>query len=230
MSREVLVVKDEPSARYCPICKHGSEAFESYGVKNRPNAKCPQCGSKGRHRLVWLFLERRTNFFDRSPKRMLHVAPEKRFIERFSKMPQIDYLSADLDSPVAMIKLDLTNIQFEADSFDVIYCSHVLEHVPDDRRAMAELRRVLRPGGWALVVVPVFGEATYENFAITTPEERLRHFGQADHVRKYGRDIAVRLASAGFEVEEVRLQNELRRDDLERYALSGSPLYYCTKR
>lgn len=218
------------SDRYCPICEQTFDAFELYGVKKRPNARCPQCRSKGRHRLVWLFLKRRTNLFDGAPKRMLHIAPERRLVERFSRIPGVAYLSADLGSPLAMVKIDLTEIQLEDNRFDVIYCSHVLEHVPNDRKAMAELYRVLRPGGWALILVPVFGQTTFEDVSITEPEERLRHFGQEDHVRKYGRDIADRLASVGFAVEEIYLQKELNQEDVERYALSRSPLYYCTKR
>lgn len=221
--------KSPVTDRYCPICERAFDAFEPSGVKKRPDTLCPHCGSKKRHRLAWLFLKRRTNLFDGAPKRMLHVAPKNYFVKRFSRLPGVDYLSVDLESPLAMVRLDLTKISYEDGCFDLIYCSHVLEHIPDDRKAMAKLHRVLRPGGWALIQVPVFGETTYEDFSITTPEDRLRHFGQEDHVRKYGHDITERLRSAGFAVDEIYFQKELDREEVERYALSRLPLYYCTK-
>ena len=102
--------------------------------------------------------------------------------------------------PDAMLKVDLTDMQFHDDQLDVIICSHVLEHIPDDRMAMREMHRVLRPGGFLLVMVPTYGEHTYENWDITSPDERRQHFGQDDHVRRYGKDITVRLREAGFAV------------------------------
>ncbi len=160
---------------------------------------------------------------------MLHVAPEKRFMKRFKTVPGLDYLSADLYSELAMVKMDLTDIEWESNCFDVIFCSHVLEHIPDDKKAMSELYRVLKRGGWALFQVPIFGDKTYEDFSITSPEGRLLHFGQEDHVRKYGHDIIDRLRSAGFGAEEIYYQKEFSAKQAERYAFSKHPLLYCLK-
>lgn len=195
------VYKANPSARYCPVCETASEEFRRGGVgKGRLNAKCPNCGALERHRLLWMHLTHCVwpQLPDRK-KDVLHVAPEKFFIKNLKPRPDVNYLSGDLMMSDSMAKLDLTDIQFWDEQFDLVICSHVLEHIADDRKAMREMRRILRPGGFLLVMVPMFGETTYEDFSITSPEERRKHFGQEDHVRKYGRDIVDRLSESGFE-------------------------------
>jgi len=178
------------------------QPYGAEGVVKRPNARCPSCGSLERQRLIALYLERRTSFFT-DPLKVLHFAPEPAFHEKFKSLSNLDYISADLISSRAMVKVDITDIPYEEHSFDVILCSHVLEHVQDDRKAMQELYRVLKPGGWALLQIPIQSsrEKTYEDPSIVTPEERLKHFGQKDHVRIYGEDYKDRLASAGFTVK-----------------------------
>jgi SAM-dependent methyltransferase len=176
--------------------------------------------------MIWRFFEERTNLFEAPVKRMLHVAPEPELSRRFRESPFVDYLSIDIDMPAAMMHMDVTDLSLDDESFDVVYCSHVLEHIPDDRKAIAELFRVLKPGGWAILQVPVLREATEEDPTAVTPEERLRRFGQADHVRAYGPDYRDRLAQGGFDVTVDDFAQQLD----SRYAVDRTEqVYYCTK-
>jgi SAM-dependent methyltransferase len=184
-------------ARYCPCCKAHLRRFTPAGLIPRPEAKCPVCGSLERHRLIWLYLNRKTDLFDGQQKKMLHVAPESQLVRLFEKRDYIDYLSADLFAH-AMVKRDITEIHYPDNTFDVIYCSHVLEHVCDDRKAMGEFYRVLKPGVWAILQVPITADTTFEDPTVISPEERERLFGQNDHVRRYGPDYKDRLMEAGF--------------------------------
>ena len=141
------------------------------------------------------------------------------------------YLTADLFDPRVMVKMDITNIQYPDETFDVIYCSHVLEHVPDDKKAMCEFYRVLKSDGWAILLVPVTAKETFEDPAITDPAERLRLFGQKDHVRVYGPDYADRLAEAGFKVDISTPSDFLTAEQILRMGLSRATgeIYFCTK-
>jgi len=217
--------------RCCPICEHTSGGFLPFGVLARPNAECPWCGSLERHRLLWMFLQHRTDLFDGRTRSMLHVAPEAVLEARFRERVGEGYLTADLFDPRAMVRMDITDIERPDDSFDVIYCSHVLEHVSDDRKAMREMRRVLKPDGWAILLVPITDETTFEDPSITDPQERLRVFGQEDHVRRYGRDYPDRLREAGFEVEEIEARDFLDADQIERMAITpaAGEIYLCRK-
>ncbi len=184
----------------CPLCETEAEEFKPWGNPPRKNARCPGCGSAERHRAVWLYLTEQTDLFVGPRKRFLHVAPERVIQSKLRTAANIDYLSGDLQSPKADIKLDITDIDMPDASFDVIYCSHVLEHIPDDHKAMSELYRVLKPGGWAILLVPSNRKGlTIEDFGLS-PAERLRRYGQADHVRIYGRDYRDRLERAGWGV------------------------------
>ncbi len=163
---------------------------------------------------------------------MLHVAPETCLVDLFSNACGDGYLTADLLSDQVMQKMDVTNIPYPNDSFDSIVCSHVLEHVPDDRAVMREFYRVLRPGGWAILNFPITGEATFEDSTITSPEDRLRVFGQEDHVRIYGPDYLERLQEAGFCVEVVHAQDLLVESELVRQSMTNAArgeIYWCTK-
>lgn len=188
----------------------------------RPDARCPRCGALERHRTLWLFL--RDDFgVERLRGQMLHVAPEVVFERKFASLPSLDYVRGDLAPQRPGIRrLDVTAIDFPNDSFDLIVINHVLEHVPDDRRAIDELRRVLRPTGVAIMQHPrdETMAATYEDSSITAKADRRQHFGQADHVRVYGRDFFDRLRAGGFNVETHRYADYVSRRDRERFALA----------
>ena len=219
-------------SKYCCVCDSWSRFFLSHGPlsRRRKDVVCPICLSHRRHRLAWIYLNSCTNITDGSPKKLLHFAPETEFSKRFKKIPGIDYLSADLVSPHAMVKMDITDIDWPDSSFDIVYCSHVLEHVPEDRKAMSEMFRVVKPGGWALIQVPVWKDDTIEDPSITDPGERERLFGQSDHVRLYGLDIKNRLAAAGFDVEVVFAHQLIEPQNCERMGINpNEPIFHCRK-
>jgi SAM-dependent methyltransferase/MoaA/NifB/PqqE/SkfB family radical SAM enzyme len=216
---------------YCPCCNGNFPGFIAGGPNLRPNAYCPRCGSLERHRLLWLYLKERTNFFTDRLK-VLHIAPEKIYQDAFQALPNLDYVSADISSPLAMIMMDITDIPFDEKMFDVIICSHVLEHVPDDRKAMRELYRVLKPDGWGILQVPIDmnRDATFEDPTISDPAERQRLFGQDDHVRWYGRDYAERLKESGFNVSIEPFAREMAPDNVHRMGIiSTEDIYRCSK-
>jgi len=230
--KKVMQVAYRGDIFFCPVCEQSSRKFLQYGAENRTNAQCPHCRSLERHRLLWLYLEKRTNFFDNKPKKMLHVAPERCLENRFRRYLGDNYITADLQSPRAMVKMDITDIQYKNETFDIIYCSHVLEHVLDDRKAMQEFHRVLKSNGWAILLVPITAKKTFEDSSITEPAERLKAFGQTDHVRKYGPDYADRLREAGFIVRTSDFGEFDEHEQVELMGLSAASgtIYYCTKR
>jgi SAM-dependent methyltransferase len=211
-----------------PINGKNYRRFLPYGrLHSRANALSPATLSLERHRLMHLYLERKTDFFSASYK-VLHIAPEYCFLKRFKQQPNLEYITADLESPWADVKMDINAMPFEDNSFDVVFCNHVLEHIPDDVHAMREILRVLKPGGWALMQVPMNPDAdlTDEDISITDPRERERRFLQDDHFRLYGKDYADRLALAGFRVHIDRLIEELPDEEVKRFALmEGEWLY-----
>ncbi len=218
----------------CPVCSHRYGKFLPYGrnTSSRENALCPSCLSLERHRLMALYLKKKTNFFTADLK-VLHVAPEYCFIDRFEKMDNLDYITADIESPLAKVKMDIHDIPFPDNSFDVAFCNHVMEHVDDYIRAMSELYRVLKPGGWALIQSPqdMKFEKTYEDPTITDPLEREKHFLQNDHLRLFGRDYGRELEKGGFTVKEDRfVMDELSREEVMRYSLPSEEIvYFCSK-
>jgi SAM-dependent methyltransferase len=214
---------------YCPVCKNNVRRFLPFGTHRRAG-KCPICGSLPRHRADWVFLTTQTDLFDQRHKHMLHVAPEEFLSVRFRAIQNLDYLSGDLSSPKAMVQMDITDIRYPDDSFQVIYCSHVLEHVANDVKALAEFYRVLCPDGWALLQVPTSGERTFEDPSITTPEERTRHFGRWDHVRRCGTDYAERMTAAGFQTQVVRASELATLADCTRMAFQPNIVFFfCRK-
>jgi SAM-dependent methyltransferase len=217
--------------RFCPVCGKSSRRFKPGGVVPRDDAQCVHCGSLERHRLVWLFIQKKTNLLDGKSKKMLHVAPELCLEPRFRKHLGVNYLTADLLGPSAMVVMDITDIHYADQSFDVIYCSHVLEHVQDDRRAMREFYRVLKNDGWAILLVPVTSERTFEDPSIIDPRERFKIFGQTDHVRRYGPDYVDRLREAGFNVEITRVCDLVNDEEATEMGLASDngQIYYCTK-
>lgn len=212
----------------CPVCNSSFRKFLPYGRKSRENALCPNCLALERHRLIWLYLQRKTNFFTADHK-MLHIAPELCFMDQFEKLPTLDYITGDIESPLAKVKMDIHDIPFEENTFDVIFCNHVLEHVESDHKAMTEMLRVLKPGGWAILQVPFFyplKDVTYEDKNITSPQDREKAFGQDDHVRMYGKDYGQRLANAGFDVLEDDFVMKLPSEEVQRYALPPQEIIF----
>ena len=218
----------------CPVCDNSFRKFLSYGSKvaERENVLCPYCLSLERHRLMWLYLTQKTDFFKKDRLKVLHIAPEQCFHKTFKKQKNLDYVTGDLVSPIADLHFDLHDIPLEANSFEVILCNHVLEHVDDSHKCMQELHRVMKPGGWGIFQVPLdqSREVTYEDPSITSPEEREKHFWQKDHVRLFGRDYPKKLEAAGFTVERVMMQEEVGKKLSERYRLStNEELFICRK-
>lgn len=198
----------------CPICEGQFRAFMPFNA--RPDAKCPGCGSLERHRLLWVYLQELDVEGD-----ILHVSPEAAIAARLERLPGVRYLSVDLEPGAAMVEGDVTALPFADESFDLLVCLHVLEHVPNDRAAMREFHRVLRPGGKAILQHPVdMDTLTYEDWTITTPQARAVAFGQRDHVRRYGHDLIDRLSEAGFEVRLDRPTETIAPDRLRSEGLT----------
>ncbi len=189
----------------CAVCNHHYKKFLPYGrINSRENALCPNCLSLERHRLIWLYLKEKTDFFTKKLN-VLHIAPEYCYMKPFEAQHGENYITADIESPLAKVKMDIHQIPFPENHFDVVLCNHVLEHVDDDIKAMNEIHRVLKPGGWAILQVPFFNpipDQTFEDNSITDPREREKIFGQNDHVRKYGKDYVVRIERSGLKAFE----------------------------
>lgn len=213
---------------YCPLC---ASHIRKFLALHRPYHKwCPVCRSLQRPRLGWLFLNSPAVGISRHPLALLHIAPEPALASHLMTMSNVDYLSADLFDPKAMVKMDITQIDYPDRSFDLIYCSHVLEHVSDDRKAMSEFWRVLKPGGKAIILVPILGQVTFEDASITDPVERERVFGQHDHVRSYGLDFVQRLELAGFQVIPIKPQDLASQDEIERLGLpTDETIFFCIR-
>ena len=196
------------------------------------NPICPRCGAQARHRALWLYLHERTNLFGGEGLSVLHFAPEHALGRRLAATPGIRYVSADLDAREAMEHFNITAIPHPDESWDVILCIHVLEHVEDDRKAMHELHRILKPEGWAIVLVPLDLDRpeTYEDPSITDPAERERAFWQSDHLRLYGRDLPDRLREAGFDVTVDTWVRGLDPSVIQRYGLfPQEDMYVCRR-
>jgi SAM-dependent methyltransferase len=209
-----------------PIDGRSFRKFLPYGYENpRENVLSPSTLSLERHRILWLYLKAHTDFFEKKYK-VLHFAPEQAFYQRFKKMKNLDYVTTDLHSPLADVKADICNLPFENNSFDVIFCNHVLEHIKDDEKAMQELFRVMKPKGWGVLQIPqdLNREKTFEDNSITDPKERARIFGQYDHVRIYGRDYFNKLRAVGFIVDEISMAKNLTATELDKYRLAPTEI------
>ncbi|TXD46873.1 class I SAM-dependent methyltransferase [Polaribacter sp. IC073] len=192
-----------------------------YGVQ-RENALSPSTLSLERHRLMWLFLKDETIFFTSIKKlKVLHIAPEQCFLDIFRKQKNLAYITSDLESPIADVKADICDLPFNENEFDVVFCNHVLEHITNDTKAMQELYRVLKPGGFGIFQIPqdLSREKTFEDNAIVDRKERAKIFGQYDHVRVYGRDYFNKLRSVGFKVDEVDYTKKITPEKRERFCL-----------
>ncbi|MFY9242573.1 MAG: methyltransferase domain-containing protein [Polaribacter sp.] len=217
-----------------PIDGKSFRKFLPYGYgKQRENALSPSTLSLERHRLMWLFLKDETYFFTSAKKlKVLHIAPEQCFLDIFRKQKNLEYITSDLESPIADVKADICDLPFEDNSYDVIFCNHVLEHITDDTKAMQELFRVLKKGGFGIFQIPqdLSRATTFEDDSITDKKERAEIFGQYDHVRVYGRDYFNRLRSVGFKVDEVDYTNKIAPEKLELFCLmKGEILPVCYK-
>ncbi|PIF00325.1 MAG: SAM-dependent methyltransferase [Maribacter sp.] len=209
-----------------PIDGKRFRAFLPYGYGNpRDNVLSPSTLSLERHRLLWLFIKKETDFFTARLK-VLHFAPEQAFYKRFRNLGNLEYTTTDLNSPLADVEADICDLPFTDNTYDVILCNHVLEHIPDDKKAMRELYRVLKPGGWGIFQIPqdLDREHTFEDDSITDQKERARIFGQYDHVRIYGRDYFDKLRNIGFEVKEIDFNKSLAPEEIDRYRLATTEI------
>jgi predicted SAM-dependent methyltransferase len=205
-----------------PIDGKSFRKFLSYGYEvQRHNVLSPSTLSLERHRLLWLYLKSETDFF-KTHKKVLHFAPEQAFYSRFRQMKNLDYTTTDLNSPLADVKADICNLPFEDNTYDIIFCNHVLEHIPDDTKAMQELYRVLKKGGMGIFQIPqeLSRATTFEDDSITDKKERAKIFGQYDHVRIYGKDYFDKLRSVGFKVDEVDYTKTLLKEEITKYCLT----------
>jgi hypothetical protein len=218
--------------RHCALCRGSFRGFLEKGEPPRPEAMCPRCLSLERHRLLWLFLSREWHLGSRpgsrsggAPSALLHFAPEAGIRKKLERLPGLRYVTADIVPGRGLAAMNITRLGLRSGAFDAVLCCHVLEHIPDDAAAMRELFRMLRPGGTAILQVPLRGDDTDEDPAVTSPAERLRRFGQDDHVRIYGRaDFARRLEDAGFRVRIVSGTEGLTAAEIERgRLLEGDP-------
>ena len=220
----------------CPICGWSGKEFLPFGVITRKNAQCPNCESLERHRLYYIYL---LNKIDTNKNiKVCHFAPEKSISQLFQMFKNIEYISCDIRPEAAMQVQDITKTTFEDNTFDIIFCSRVLEHIEDDKKAMRELFRILKPNGFAILQVPLYQEhngikleTTYEDFSITSPEGRTIAFGQSDHVRKYEKnDYVKRLKDSGFNVVEDNFSLTLTDAVKNKYAIKDEIIFICNNR
>lgn len=217
-----------------PIDGKSFKMFLPYGYgTQRNNVLSPSTLSLERHRLLWLYLKNETDFFTSvEKKKVLHFAPEQAFYKLFRNQKNIEYTTTDLFSPLADVKADICDLPFEDNSYDIIFCNHVLEHIPDDGKAMMELYRVLKPGGMGIFQIPqdLTRDVTFSDDTITDPKERAKIFGQYDHVRVYGRDYFDKLKIIGFKVVEEDYTNKIAPELVEKYCLAkGEIIPVCFK-
>lgn len=206
----------------CPICENKNNKFLAAGLyQKRPNEKCPFCGSLTRHRHMWTFLQ--TILKEGKTLKIIHFAPEKSLERRLKKFDELEYYTSEYEiNQKSDYHFNIEAIDLPNDFCDLIICSHVLEHITDDKKAIKELFRILKPGGSALIQVPIWPSEqhpTYENPLVTDPRDRIIHFGQYDHLRIYGLDIISRLSEAGFSVEMIDIEQWFSQSEIKYYGL-----------
>ncbi|MAS38902.1 MAG: SAM-dependent methyltransferase [Flammeovirgaceae bacterium] len=210
----------------CPVCDSSFSKFFPYGRDVRENALCTNCLSLERHRFLYIFLKDIKKTTNQNAK-VLHIAPEICLIKKFNRIKNFEYITADLDSPLADVKMDIHNMTFDDNSFDLIICNHVLEHVEDDILALKEIRRVLKKEGYGIIMIPFYypiPEITLEDDSVSNPEEREKIFGQSDHLRKYGKDFKKRFELSGMKIEVIRPDSILNSKKISRYGIKNSDL------
>ncbi len=227
-----LLYTDTDSYVYCPCCRGTFPTFLPFAIPSMFNELCPECNSLPRHRMLWSYMKERLNLERLHGARLLHFAPEGVLRQHFAALPEIEYVTVDLYMHDVTYRMDITDLQFEDDSLDAIVCVHVLEHIVDDAKAMRELYRVLRPGGWAILQSPLdpLRAQTYEDESVVSPEDRFRYFGQHDHVRIYGTDYGDRLRRAGFKLTVDPYCRSLPGELVRRCAMDpNEDIYLCRK-
>ena len=230
---QVAVTWADPATDvYCPIADRSFRTF----IHSGNDLLSPLNGAKKRQRLVWLYLKNELQILSK-PMTLLHVAPEQPYLEILRKQEHIDYRPVDkmvdgYSNQKGVRNMDLTNLEFEDSRFDCVICNHVLEHIPDDTSAISEMYRVLKQGGVAVVTVPIDEnrEITYESAGITSPKERVKHFGQWDHVRWYAPDIKERFENAGFDVDLNRYGLHFSEEEYRKYGLCDDLIVVATKK
>lgn len=227
IAKKVKQIQYQGKKHFCPICQFKARTFLSAGLyTKRPNSKCPKCYSLVRHRLLWLYLTEKIKISSLENPKVLHFAPEGCLQKALKKCESLNYYSSDYGSnSISDFNFDLEKINYQYSDFDLIICSHVLEHVNSDLQAIRELYRILKPQGRVLLQVPIWPSEmhpTYENPAIIDPRDRMIHFGQHDHVRIYGLDIVERLKTVGFEVKVVNFEKQYSSDKIEKYRLHNT--------
>jgi SAM-dependent methyltransferase len=232
LARPILKLALRGNKYQDPIDGSGFRKFLPYGYENqRENVLSPSTLSLERHRLLWLYLQNETDFFKDNLK-VLHFAPEQAFYKRFRNLTNLDYTTTDLNSPLADVKADICDLPFKDNTYDFILCNHVLEHIPDDTKAMQEIYRILKPEGTAILQIPqdLNRQTTFEDNSITSPKERAKIFGQYDHVRVYGRDFFDKLRGIGFKVEEVNYGSKLIPAEIDKFRIAKEEVIpVCTK-
>lgn len=244
VKRKFLLLLYHGKKYVCPVCNKSfrrlldagmdAEFFRRIKILGggiRKNANCPNCYSFERTRLEFLYLKDHTKIFEESCS-ILHFAPEKSITDVLKNNKNINYISCDIDPTKAMRKEDITNISFSDESFDYIICNHVLEHIPNEQKALSELRRVLKAGGELIITVPlcIDNKNTYENNLITSDEERLMNYGQRDHVRLYGLDFVQRLSDSYFDAKGFKTCENFTKEDVLKYALIPEETVFIAKK
>ena len=217
------------NSRFCRCCRSRVRRFRSFGHRKRENAQCPVCGALERDRAVSYYLDLHPGLLT-SARRVLHVAPERAIAYRLQRWDRRSYVSIDIEPGAADRVMDLTDLDFPDDSFDAVYCSNVLEHIERDREAMKEMCRVLTPFGWAMILVPLLGETTHEDLSVVDPAERERLYGQPDHVRAYGIDVAERLAGCGLDVWVEQPARGLPQEEAEAQGIAPNEVVFLCKK
>lgn len=218
----------------CACCKSSFREFAPFGDNRRKNAWCPKCESLERHRLLWMYFENKTNLY-KAPLKVLHIAPETVFFRLFKKQKNIDYHPGDIYPnlcPKGTAYFDLLNHNLPDNSFDVIICNHVFQYIEDDKKAMEQVYKLMKKGGWGVMQVPIdtSRKVTYEDYTITDPKERVKAFGLKEHVRYYSYDYADRLITAGFSVLVDDYTAAFTDEEIHKYGFwKGDAVYYCTK-
>lgn len=229
----------------CPFCNFKAKSLAPIGLVNDILTKfeiigaglryagCHICNSTDRERLIYIFLTKKLNIFQNKNLRILHVAPERKIKDILNAQHFAHYICGDKYAPgyvydPDVINLDITRINFDDNFFDLIICNHVLEHVCDDGLAMREIGRVLKTDGLAILQVPISHklEVTYEDININTPELKLIHFGQHDHLRIYGNDYIHKLRNNGLDVETINIFNDFSNAGLN----PSEEIFLCRKK